>query len=586
MKFDTKKFYQFCRNLKIESKEQGMITLGETLLGTQTYVIDEVAKGLEDNIHFFIVLKGRQLGITTISLAMDLYWHFLNPGMQGTLTTDTEENREQFRSTLQMYMDGLPKEYKIPLMSHNRNQMVLKNRSRMFYQVAGTRSKGTLGRGKGITFLHGTETSSWGDEEGLASLLASLAETNPLRYYMFESTARGFNMFHDMWVTAKRARTQKAIFCGWWRNQLYASDPNSDVYRVYWDGKLSPEEKEWTREIKKVYNYEINSRQMAWWRWKLHEGLKDEGLMYQEFPPTEDYAFVMTGSSFFSTSRCTDAMKEAKLIDANYYRFSMGANFQDTELIKSTARLSTMTIWEEPIDSAYYVIGADPAYGSSDWADRFCVQVYRCYADGLDQVAEFCSAELNTFQFAWVICYLAGAYKNSTLNLEVNGPGQAVINEMRNLKRQATAMGGSDAASLHNVLGNMQHYLWRRNDSMGGVSNSIGWVTTHSSKERMLNYFKDYFERGMCNVYGVDLLDEMKGIVRDQGTIAAYGRGKDDRVIASALACAAYAEQVQPRLIASRLTRVQKQAQDESATNPEGEQVRRQVNNYLKALGF
>jgi len=586
MKFDTKKFYQFCRNLKIESKEQGMITLGETLLGTQTYVIDEVAKGLEDNIHFFIVLKGRQLGITTISLAMDLYWHFLNPGMQGTLTTDTEENREQFRSTLQMYMDGLPKEYKIPLMSHNRNQMVLKNRSRMFYQVAGTRSKGTLGRGKGITFLHGTETSSWGDEEGLASLLASLAETNPLRYYMFESTARGFNMFHDMWVTAKRARTQKAIFCGWWRNQLYASDPNSDVYRVYWDGKLSPEEKEWTREIKKVYNYEINSRQMAWWRWKLHEGLKDEGLMYQEFPPTEDYAFVMTGSSFFSTSRCTDAMKEAKLIDANYYRFSMGANFQDTELIKSTARLSTMTIWEEPIDSAYYVIGADPAYGSSDWADRFCVQVYRCYADGLDQVAEFCSAELNTFQFAWVICYLAGAYKNSTLNLEVNGPGQAVINEMRNLKRQATAMGGSDAASLHNVLGNMQHYLWRRNDNFGGVSNSIGWVTTHSSKERMLNYFKDYFERGMCNVYGVDLLDEMKGIVRDQGTIAAYGRGKDDRVIASALACAAYAEQVQPRLIAQRLTRVKKEAQDTAATNPEGEQVRKQVNNYLKALGF
>jgi hypothetical protein len=586
MNFDPNKFYAFCRHLKIESKEQGMITLGETLLGTQTYVIDEVAKGLQDNIHFFIVLKGRQLGITTISLAMDLYWHFLHAGMQGTLTTDTEENREQFRSTLQMYMDGLPKEYKIPLMSHNRNQMVLKNRSRMFYQVAGTRSKGTLGRGKGITFLHGTETSSWGDEEGLASLLASLAETNPLRYYMFESTARGFNMFHDMWVTAKRARTQKAIFCGWWRNQLYSADPNSDVYKIYWDGKLSAEEKEWTREIKKIYNFDINSRQMAWWRWKLHEGLKDEGLMYQEFPPTEDYAFVMTGSSFFSTARCTDAMKEAKRIDASYYRFSMGANFQDTELIQSTARLATMTIWEEPVASAYYVIGADPAYGSSDWADRFCVQVYRCYSDGLDQVAEFCTAELNTYQFAWVICYLAGAYKNSVLNLEVNGPGQAVINEIRNLKRQATALPGADAANLYSVLANMQHYLWRRNDSMGGISNSIGWVTTHSSKERMLNYFKDYFERGMCNVYSPELLDEMKGIVRDQGTIAAYGRGKDDRVIASALASAAFAEQLQPRLIAERVSRVQKESQDQNDKTPEAAQVQRQVGNYLKALGF
>ena len=585
MNFDTKKFYQFCKHLRIESKEQGMITLGDTLLGTQTYVIDEVAKGLQDGIHFFIVLKGRQLGITTISLAMDLYWHFLNPGMQGTLTTDTEENREQFRSTLQMYMDGLPKEYKIPLMSHNRNQMVLKNRSRMFYQVAGTRSKGTLGRGKGITFLHGTETSSWGDEEGLASLLASLAETNPLRYYMFESTARGFNMYHDMWTVAKKARTQKAIFCGWWRNQLYAADPESDIYRTYWDGKLSAEEKEWTREVRKIYNYEINSRQMAWWRWKLYEGLKDESLMYQEFPPTEDYAFIMTGSSFFSTARCTDAMKVAKRIEANYFRFSMGANFQDTELLKSNARLSTMTIWEEPMAQGYYVIGADPAYGSSDWADRFCVQVYRCYADGLDQVAEFCTSELNTFQFAWVICYLAGAYRNSTLNLEVNGPGQAVINEMRNLKRQATSMGGQEGKSLHDVLGNMQHYLWRRNDNFGNVSNSIGWVTTHNSKERMLNYFKDYFERNMLQVYSTELLDEMKGIVRDQGTIAAYGRGKDDRVIASALACAAYAEQVQPRLIAMRLTREQKANQDGSES-AEVAQVQKQVGNYLKALGF
>lgn len=586
MEFNQRQFYQFCQNLKIESKEQGMVVLGNQLLGTQTYVMDEVAKGLADDIHFFIVLKGRQLGITTISLALDLYWHFIHPGMQGTLTTDTEENREQFRSTLAMYMDGLPKEYKIPLVSHNRNQLVLKNRSRMFYQVAGLRSKGSLGRGKGITFLHGTETSSWGDEEGLASLLASLAENNPLRYFMFESTARGFNMFHDMWVTAKRARTQRAIFVGWWRNQFYSADPKSDVYKVYWDGKLSAEEKEWTKDIKKIYGVEINSRQIAWWRWKLHEGLKDEGLMFQEFPPTEDYAFVMTGTSFFSTARCTDSMKIAKGIDYDSYRFSMGANFQDTQLLKSTPRLATMKIWEEPVSSAYYVIGADPAYGSSDWADRFCVQVFRCYADGLDQVAEFCTHELNTFQFAWVICYLAGAYRNSTLNLEVNGPGQAVINEMRNLKRQASVLQERDAKQLYDVLGNMQHYLWRRNDSFG-ISNSIGWVTTHSSKERMLNYLKDYFERGMCNIYSEECIDEMKGIVRDQGTIAAYGRAKDDRVIASALAIAAYAEQVQPRLIQARITRQQKELQDaESETTGGQAQVQRQVGSYLKALGF
>lgn len=581
MKFNLQQFYRFCSQLKIETKEQGLRNM-DTLLGTQTYVMDEIAQGLEDDIHFFVILKGRQLGITTISLALDLYWQFTHNGWQGTLVSDTEENRDMFRSTLAMYMDGLPKEYKIPLVAHNRNQLVLQNRSRVFYQIAGNKSR--LGQGKAITYLHGTETASWGNEEGLASLIASLAETNPERLYMFESTAQGFNMFHDMYVTAKRAKTQRAIFCGWWRNQLYSIDPNSDVYKVYWDGKLTVEEKEWTKDIKKLYNVEINSRQMAWWRWKLFEGIKDDALMYQEFPPTEDYAFVMTGTSYFSNARCTDAAKIAKNTVYDSYRYAMGVNFQDTEVLKSTERLGVLKIWEEPVDTAYYVIGADPAYGSSDWADRFCIQVFRAYADGLEQVAEFATSELNTYQFAWVIAHLAGAYKNSTLNLEVNGPGQAVINELRNLKRQAVSMGGAVGAELMNVYGSMQNYIWRRNDTLGGISNSIGWLTTSQTKERMLSYMKDYFERGMMDVFSMDLLEEMKTIVRDGSSILASGRNKDDRVIASALACAAFAEQVQPRLIQQKITRKVNRIQDDFT--PEEIAVGRNVSDYLKKLGL
>jgi len=418
----------------------------------------------------------------------------------------------------------------------------------------------------------------------LASLLASLAETNKDRLYIFESTARGFNMFHDMYVTAKKARTQRAIFCGWWRNELYAADPDSSVYKVYWDGKLTPEEKEWTKDIKKLYDVEINSRQMAWWRWKMFEGIKDDSLMYQEFPPTEDYAFVMTGTSFFSNSRCTDAFKKAKSKSYDSYRYIFGANFPDTEVIKSTERLATLKVWEEPVDTAYYVIGADPAYGSSDWADRFCIQIYRVYADGLDQVASFATSEMNTYQFAWVIAHLAGAYKNSTLNLEVNGPGQAVINELRNLKRQATSLGGAMGAELMNVYGSMQNYIWRRNDTLGGVSNSIGWLTTAATKERMLTYMKDYFERNMMNIYDIDTIDEMKTVVRDGGSIEATGRNKDDRVIASALACAAFAEQVQPRLIAQKITRAISEVQENFTAEELG--VGRNVSDYLKKIGI
>jgi hypothetical protein len=580
VKFNLKQFYAFCSQLKIETKEEGLRNM-DTLLGTQTYVMDEISKGLENDIHFFVILKGRQLGITTVSLALDLYWQFTHPGWQGTLVSDTEENRDMFRSTLAMYMDGLPKEYKIPLVAHNRNQLVLQNRSRIFYQIAGNKSR--LGQGKAITYLHGTETASWGNEEGLASLIASLAENNPERLYLFESTAQGFNMFHDMYVTAKRAKTQRAIFCGWWRNQFYSIDPDSEIYKVYWDGKLTTEEKEWTKDIKKLYDVEINSRQMAWWRWKLYEGIKDDALMYQEFPPTEDYAFVMTGTSYFSNARCTDAAKISKKLNYESYRYSMGANFQDTEVLKSTERLGVLKVWEEPVDTAYYVIGADPAYGSSDWADRFSIQVFRAYADGLEQVAEFATSELNTYQFAWVIAHLAGAYKNSTLNLEVNGPGQAVINELRNLKRQAASMGGAIGADLMNVYGSMQNYIWRRNDTLGGMSNSIGWLTTSATKERMLSYMKDYFERGMMDIFSMELIEEMKTIVRDGGSIQATGRNKDDRVIAAALAVAAFAEQVQPRLIAQKVTRQVSRVQDDYTA--EQIAVGRNVSDYLKRIG-
>lgn len=52
MKFDLNHFYKFCKELKVETKELGIQRLGSRLLGSQTYVMEEIAKGLNNNIHF------------------------------------------------------------------------------------------------------------------------------------------------------------------------------------------------------------------------------------------------------------------------------------------------------------------------------------------------------------------------------------------------------------------------------------------------------------------------------------------------------------------------------------------------------
>ena len=82
----------------------------------------------------------------------------------------------------------------------------------------------------------------------------------------------------------------------------------------------------------------------------------------------------------------------------------------------------------------------------------------------------------------------------------------------------------------------------------------------------------------------MDLLDEMKSITRDGSQIAAYGRGKDDRVMATGLACAAFAEQLQPRLIQGKLSR-ERQAPIEDKTADQMA-YQRSVTDYLKRIGY
>ena len=135
-----------------------------------------------------------------------------------------------------------------------------------------------------------------------------------------------------------------------------------------------------------------------------------------------------------------------------------------------------------------------------------------------------------------------------------------------------------------NVLSSMKNYIWRKNDTLGGLTNSIGWVTTGPSKERMMNYTKDYFERRMMNINSTELLDEMKTIVRNNGTISAPGRGKDDRVMATALAVVAFAEQVQNQMIVRRITR--DMAQKIQDRTPEELSVSRNVSTYLRNIGY
>ena len=250
--------------------------------------------------------------------------------------------------------------------------------------------------------------------------------------FIWESTARGFNIFHDLWKEAKADDlTKKAIFIGWWAKELYTIDKDTPLFQRYGLKLPSDEEQQKIDIVRERYGHEITMEQLAWYRHEYdpdreaydereHAG---QDIITQELPWYEEEAFLKSGSDFFPNDRLSLAMRDVARLKCKGYNYYMSEDFLATlmEPVDNT-RKAMLKVWEEPDPTAQYVIGADPAFGSNEDSDRFAAQVLRCYADGLDQVAEFTTTRIVDYQFAWALAHLCGAYGNARLLIELNRP--------------------------------------------------------------------------------------------------------------------------------------------------------------------
>ena len=544
-----KPFRFFCSKLQIDSKETGVSKL--QFFKSQEFYLNEISRGWSQDIHSFLFLKSRQLGISTISIALDLFWVMVHPGIQGAIITHDEASREDFRAKIERYSQSLPREMRLETSKSNRYRWAVPNGSVLNLMVAGTRAKGTLGRAFGLNFVHGTECSSWGDEEGLAALRNSLAENFPNRLYIFESTARGFNMWERMWEESQEDPTIARAFLGWYLREDQKIARSDARFALFWDGQMTAEEEEKAKLIYDRYKIKLQPEQIAWYRWKV-KNIGDEILSSQEQPWVEEDAFIMSGSPFFPVRQLTTSMRDELDTEFAAYRYSLGDDFLATQMeAVQDPRRAELRIWEEPDPAGEYILGADPAYGTSENSDRSCIQVFRCYADRLEQVAEYAASGVNTAQFAWIIAHLGGAYKNTLVNLEINGPGTAVWQEMLHLRQQFESGKLGEKArdyGVEDVFGGMRWYFYHRPDSTSSGL-ALHWKTNFENKRRILNQFKDGFSLKQIVLHSVPLLREMQSVTIKQGSIGGDGAAHDDRVMAAAIAIVGWADWIRRRML-------------------------------------
>ena len=589
--FPRERFLTFVANLHVQSKDFGLVPF--RLLGSQRYLLDQMCEALDRGITTLIILKARQLGISSFFLAVDMFWGFQHKGLLGAFITHKEEARDDFRATVEVFFSETPRAFKISYARHNRNMLILKNSSRFRYLIAGTAElkKGGLGRGGAANFVHATECAFYGDGDGLAEFRSQTSSLYPHRLQIYESTANGFNHYWDMWESSLTDPTKKCIFIGWWRderNQLPVDHPFFAHYMP--DGVktvLTPLERRRVRLVREQYNFAVSLQQIAWYRWHLAaEKDGDQSLMDQEYPWTEEDAFVATGSKFFTVESMSECLRVAKRLPFKAYRYKLTHKFEETTVQQVNDPRAELRIWEEASRHGFYVLGCDPAYGTSDEADRTVLSIWRAYADCMVQVAEYCSTNPSTYQCAWILAHLAGYYGVNFLMpiMEMNGPGQAVFDELERVRKMTSEIRPHDINyNVRNILMNMRHYFYRRMDNPGGGEVLYQWKTSEDLKRRAMNMMKNGVELGRMQPRSVQLLEEMRRIINDQGWIGAEGNAKDDRVMGAALAYQAWSQWVQPKVKALGLTQARAGEIEAKGGTPPTERV---IANYLKRMNI
>jgi hypothetical protein len=582
-------FFDFLSHATILSKDEGRVRM--EMYDAQRYFFDEIFDGLRHDRHWFVCGKGRQLGITTGCLLFDVFYAGTVPDLMGGFVADSDSNKEKFRLLLKEMLDSLPDTHRLPIAKggDNRNFLKLENGNILDYLVAGTkRGTGTLGRSRSLNFVHATECRTYGDEEALEAFKDVLSEIFPWRLYLFESTGYGRNLFYDLWEEAVADDlTKQVIFVTWWRKRTYSYARDTAMFERYGYPERSPDELEAQKVVLRDYQHQITDEQWAWYRHRAdpiaraeerneHEPKDDrEEIVTQEHPHFPDQMFRGTGSLFIPNEFLAPAFERAQKLTFRGYHYHLGDRPEAMRLAPTKfAKYAQLKVYELPSAIGTYIIGADTAYGISEKGDAFCIQVVRCFADRMVQVAEFNDRSIQPFQFAWVLLHLAGWYGNCRYVLELNGSGEAVWTELKNLKRmveegrlQPPPFLPTDIQpfepvdpdtpppnDVRNAYSHLTQYLYRRSDSLMGGGFNYQMRTTLESKFHFMTQFADRFMLNEFIVNSVPALEEMKRLKKDGRSIEADGKAKDDRPIALGLATRAYMDDERKLLVAKNAT--------------------------------
>jgi hypothetical protein len=448
-----------------------------------------------------IVLKGRQLGISTASEGVLFNWTFLHPGTRSlVIAHETKAAQHLFDMTKLMWEEW--PFHDLYHEKHNSQKTLGWVETRSSMSVATARNAGS---GRSFTYhaVHCSECAFWEEPE---RLMVGLNQSVPYKHgtvVILESTANGVgNWFYEEWQRAKRGESQYVpLFFPWYNHMEYSFADTSLTYR-----ELNANE----RELQSRFS--LSQGQLAWRRHCIkNQCMDDEKQFQQEYPCTPEEAFLSTGYNIFPLHKLEEAYEPRTGITGYLYNKNGVVDFVRDET-------GPMTIYKtpgtDPIKSKYVVAG-DPSH--TTYGDGACIQVLNRFT--MEQVAVW-HGRVDPRLFAHKLMEVGFFYNTALINTEIEGPGYGTI-----------------AVLLEHDYPDIWRHRWA-DKAPGKISTNYGWSTNFQRKHQAIANVISVLSLGALKLHDETTYDQMaKYVTLPNGDLGPQSyKDYDDAVMALAIA--------------------------------------------------
>lgn len=472
---------------------------------------NKMQKDFIDNMDSYnIILKARQGGMSVCICALAIYYAITEANCVCLMLSHNDESTRAIFNKLKAIYNSIPSALRPKLIRNNRAELQLANGSIISCSTMGRTDKG---RGNTAKLIHLSEFAFVNSDVATKQLLSLEQALRPDGQLIIETTANGLNFFHNHYQKAKKGENAYKCF---FYNYIDTSSMFQDEYKKYKkifkniNGlnfslvDLTEEEQQLLKDYKGM-TLDI----LCWRRLKIQNSSVDQ--FNQEFPLTDDMAFITSGDSVFDNNRVTQVLKALSLKKTKYIAKKELSDVP-IDLLKFYGK--SFFMYEIPRVGEKYYIGVDCSEGIGK-DNSTCVVLN---SEG-EEVAMFKNNKIKPYEFAAFVNELGRYYNKAYLIVEKASGGHSVIERLRYEYKYM----------------NMAKY--KSYDEFNKAKWQIGFDTNSKTKGIIINDLREMFDKGNILINSADTVEEMKVfIIKDNGSMSAMSGYHDDLVIATALA--------------------------------------------------